>query len=281
VADVNARGWLTLDCPWCGKPYLGWQADSGVFFCFNCRGHPFGETLARLLGLGVAEALREASKYPSTTRQKPLGVVADAEARKAPEAILPACCGPISDPQRRYLERRGFEDVDGLAERWHIQGIGPSGGRLANRLLLAVRFGGHIVSWTARTIYRSVEPRYLSAPAACEALPIKSVVYGWEFVTTAAVVVEGPMDALKMGPGAVATFGTAWTPAQLMLLSGLQRVAIVFDSEPAAQRNAQGLARALSIMGVETEVVTEIRAKDPGEMSERDAGALRRELIGQ
>jgi DNA primase len=94
-------------------------------------------------------------------------------------------------------------------------------------------------------------------------------------------VVEGPFDAMKMGPGTVATMGTAWTTAQLKLLSGLQRVVVLFDSEPAAQHNAHALALALATMGVESEVtVLDDGTKDPGDLSERDASALRRELIG-
>ena len=281
VADTNARGWLTLDCPWCGRPYLGWQQDSGVFHCWNCRGHAFGETLARILRVSVAQALAEASKYSLVGRVGRTRRGLKAESGCLPEARLPDGCGVISGAQYTYLTRRGFEDVDRLIETWDLRGIVPWGGRLANRILIPVKLGGRIVSWTARTIHKEASLRYVSCSACDEAMPIKDTVFGWDNVQSSAVVVEGPFDAMKMGPGAVATMGTAWTTAQLRLLSGLRRVAILYDSEPAAQRNALALAVALSTMGVESEVVTlDDGSKDPGDLSERDAGALRRELIG-
>jgi hypothetical protein len=269
---------MTLHCPWCKRPYLGWHTGSGAFHCWYCKGHPFAETLARILGVSVSDALAEARKYAGAGKT----TVHEEERDTPTEAVLPPGTGELSEQQCHYLTKRGFRDVDLLVETWGVKGVSYNGGRYANRILLPAVFGDCVVSWTARSIFPGAAVRYLSCAEEDEAMPIKSIVFGWQHITSETdpvVVVEGPFDAMKLGPGAIATLGTAWTSAQMRLLSRQRRVLILYDEEPVAQRQARELAEGLSLLGTDAVVVSDVGLKDPGEMPVNDARLLMQDLL--
>jgi DNA primase len=94
-----------------------------------------------------------------------------------------------------------------------------------------------------------------------------------------AVVVEGPIDAWRIGDGAVATFGVIYTQKQIKLLrERFKRVFIMYDSD--AQPQAWKLADALSTFNMEVNVVT-LKIGDPGSMTATEAREIRREIFGK
>lgn len=64
------------------------------------------------------------------------------------------------------------------------------------------------------------------------------------------IVVEGVTDVWRLGPGAVATFGIKFRPAQVaMLARHFKTIHVLFDPEPAAQAQARKLATDISRLG--------------------------------
>ena len=84
---------------------------------------------------------------------------------------------------------------------------------------------------------------------------------------------------MASGWQAFAVFGIEYKAEQVNLICRLfDRVVIVFDSEPQAQRQARKLASGLAAAGTETQVLTLGPGLDPGAMAADDAAALLREV---
>jgi DNA primase len=123
--------------------------------------------------------------------------------------------------------------------------------------------------------------RYVSAKPAEEAMPIKSTLYGWDYVRHAAIVVEGPTDAWRIGPGAVATLGTSYSKAQVLLLTNLPVRVVCFDRDNEAQRRAKRLCCELAVFPGRTVNVcleSHLAASDPGGLRE-EVNELRQRFL--
>jgi hypothetical protein len=191
----------------------------------------------------------------------------------------PAGLGPLLPAHLRYLEGRGYEPA-ALVRLWGLGGLGLCP-RYAWRLFVPVTFRGRDVSWTTRAIVDGPGVvRYLSAPADCESVPAKHLVYGFDYVRHAAVIVEGPADVWRVGPGAVATLGLAYTPHQLKQLATVPVRVVAFDKGTDAQMKARQLCRQLAAFPGKT-LRVELSGKDPGESPESEIAELRAAFLGE
>lgn len=256
--------WCGVDCPSCspgsGRFRCGIHPEWLVCSCWGCGPLRLGDVLAALTGLPWQECLRRLGRTERVQEERPLG-----------RLTLPPH-GPLLWRHLDYLRSRGF-DPDELTRLWDLRGIAYHP-RLAWRVLIPVQHRGKLASWTTRATTDEGR-RYRSANAAEEAWPIKRTVYGLQFVRHAAVIVEGPADAWRVGPGAVAVLGTAFTRAQVTQLAAVPVRAVCFDSEPDAQRRAEQLCHELqAFQGTTANVVLD--AADPGSASPREIRRLRR-----
>lgn len=263
-------GWVGVVCPWCGvegKPGLGINARSLACSCFKCGRHRVGETLAALTGKPVREVL---SMLP--------GVDPDVSAPDRPAGVYtpPPGVGPLLPAHRAYLESRGY-DPDRLASEWGVRGIGHDGGVYAWRLFMPVPVNGQPATWTTRAV-GDATPRYRSARPEHESHPLKKTLYGWHHVRHAVVVVEGPFDAIRVGPGAAATCGLTVTAAQVRLIASVPTRVVCFDSDPAAQARARDLADRLAPFPGRTFVV-ELSGKDPDTSPPAELAELRNRFL--
>jgi Toprim domain-containing protein len=265
-------GWVQFFCPFCSggsdpnKPYAGYNIAFHYVHCWRCGPHNLTKTVSLLANIPWREAIDLVKDISSDKRQSP------------PEhhgrLILPKWLGPLQDAHKRYLKNRGFVPAD-LERLWQIQGIGISS-QLAWRIFIPIYYHGEVVSWTTRGI-TDKEPRYISAGLKEESAPHKSLIYGSDYCTHTAIVVEGPVDVWKIGPGAVATLGTSVTPAQILRISKYPRRIIAFDNETAAQKRARALCRALSVLPGETANLR-LDTKDAGGANEDELTKIRKLL---
>lgn len=257
-------GWIQLKhCPECQSDnfHLGFNLAGRYFVCWRCGGL---KTLFVLHSLG---ADRPAIKEFFDGLELPEFV-----SRPAGKLKEPPHRGPLLEAHLRYLQARGF-DVAELVRIWEIEGIGIST-ELAWRIYIPVIEKGRRVSWTSRALGdRSL--RYVSAGLQEEAVPHKNCIYGADLARHSLVIVEGPTDAWRIGPGAGALLGTAFTTAQVRKVARYPYRFILFDNEMSAQSQARKLAEQLSCFPGETTIL-ECDAEDPGKMSERSVRQLRR-----
>lgn len=255
-SPLVSAGWAGAECPFCGrgtnKPGLGIHLRTLRCSCWKCGTHHLASVLHEITGLpwsAIKQRLTDLDANPGISRvTKPTGRYRE-----------PVGVGPLLPVHRQYLAKRGF-DPDEIAEVWGVRGIGLAP-KLQWRLFLPVTVRDKPVSWTTRAV-GDVELRYVSADPTDESVHLKETLYGEGLVKQAVVVVEGPTDAWRIGPGAVATYGLSHTAAQVARIARYSTRVICFDREAAAQRRARRLADDLATGAGETYVVR-MSGKDP------------------
>lgn len=260
-------GWIQLrDCPYCGsiKYHFGYNLQRGHFNCWKCGGH---HTIPVLIKFGLP--FQEAKAF---FEEREAGYINLPE-RKRGGLKEPAGRGLLMAPHINYLEGRGFDAAE-LARTWELEGIGVTSS-LSWRVYIPILWKGQRVSWTTRAIGDKVQQRYISAGAGEEAVNHKHLVYGIDYCLHSIVVVEGPADAWRIGPGAGALFGTGFETAQVRKLIAIPNRFIAFDNSREAQRRAHELAEQLSPFPGTTQVL-QIDAPDPGTAPLREVKLIRK-----
>ena len=275
----NIEGCLTIHCPCCPDDdpdpsrHGNFDPSTGSYSCWRCKGSHPSVVLARAGRISVQAA-------SDLIKKNSRGVsVSKSEAVKMAESItLPGSHKPL-DIHVKYLEGRGF-DVDelcfyhgikftGMMERWH-------GVDWGFRVIIPVfDRKNNLVSFQGRALFEKQEPRYLFPPKERQVRDCKTLLYGAELCSgqDSVIVVEGVMDAWKLGRGAVCTFGSSVTPQQILEMSKWRKVFLAFDNEPEATEHAREVAKQLSGLGVEAYLVnTDFGMNEDG--SVRDIGDL-------
>jgi hypothetical protein len=261
-------GWVQLRvCPYCGsnRYHLGINISGKFSACWRCGGHSL---YWLLIELGSSKSL--AWQFVTA------GKVASAAIKHERTQIAlkePRGVGPLQPAHERYLRDRGFDPAD-LQRLWSIGGIGISS-RLSWRIYIPIFQRWKKVSWTTRSIGDKIGQRYISAGIDESSVSVKNCVYGQDYCSHTIVVVEGPVDVWKIGPGAGALLGTTFTTAQVKKLAQIPRRFICFDSSKEAQSKARELCEQLACFAGETTNLV-IDAKDPGEASLKELKRIRR-----
>ncbi len=260
---------IQIDCPWCSPGQSRWRMgirlDGRRATCWVCGPHY------------VANTLSEASQIPRKTVSKLLEDLEEDEVElkvRAGKLTLPPGVGPLLKPHRQYLEKRGI-DPDEASKLWGARGLGQVG-RLPWHVFIPIRQGASVVSWTTRSL-DDTGRRYTNARPDEEVVGCNTVLYGEEYVKHTVLVVEGPLDVWKVGPGAVATLGSNPSTHQLLAIAQYPRRVVCYDNEEEAQHKARWMVGQLSIMPGQTSLIT-LDAKDPGCASEKELSQLRRYL---
>lgn len=266
----TTEGWIQIDCPWCtpqserfrmGIPENGWTAN-----CFSCGKHGLVETLVEASEQSVKIILsllhNERGQKLHRTKELHTG-----------KLVIPDGVVSLLPAHRHYLKKRRI-DPDEASALWGLKGIGIMNQHLKWRVFIPIRHLGKLVSWTTRSISDRHKHRYWSASPEQEAIQHKSLLFAEDFCKHAVIVCEGPLDVLRIGPGAVATFGSTYTSSQVLHLIRFPVRVICYDSEPTAQSQAQRLCEELSIFPGETIRVT-LKSKDPGSCTPTELKQLR------
>lgn len=272
----STAGWLSMVCCYCGKGsnsyHLGLNRRFLNFNCWKCGKHDFLETMRRLTNLSVGEIIDLKKKVPRgripvLNQNKTTGGVYSYD--------FPV--GPLLPQHRSYLRSRRL-DQGTVEHLWKVQGIGLCAG-WAWRLFLPICDLDKPASWTTRSVDPTEELRYRSAAPSQEVVPHKSLLYGeWLVPSHTIIVHEGPLDAMTTGPGAVATFGSNYTHAQVNRIAAYPIRVICFDSEPMAQKQALKLAQQLSLLpGVTYRV--QLEGKDANSSSPEEIAELRNRFL--
>lgn len=271
-SPLISAGWLGLVCPHCGiggtKHGFGIHIRTLRTSCWKCSGRGLVAALCEITGLAHGDIKRRLGDLGSTGDDS--RVVRPTGRYKEPVGV-----GPLLPVHRAYLEKRRF-DPDEIAEVWGVRGIGLAP-KLQFRLFLPVTVHNKQASWTTRAV-GNVELRYISADPADERVPLKHTLYGQDLARQSVIVVEGPTDAWRIGPGAVATYGLSHTPAQVAAIGRYSVRVICFDGEPTAQRRARKLADDLACVPGETYVVT-LSGKDPCDSPAAELAELRARFL--
>jgi hypothetical protein len=263
----SRNGWTQIrECPQCHSQnyHLGIRDDMRRASCYQCGGKFVPKLLYQLTNaprheinalLGdrafvIAEGPTAMGVYTPPTQLQPL--------REVPAVSA-------------YLEDRGY-DLDYLEQVWGMQATGNFS-NYPRRAFIPIYHGRRLVAWTARAAVGQ-EPRYQTASPKEKSFHEKHLLFGNQFVRDTCIVVEGPLSAISIGRGTVATFGLAYTTEQVTWLADVWNRIIVFDNSPAAQQRAKELATLLSVFPGKTTRIN-LDADDPGVASDSEIDELR------
>lgn len=294
--------WL-LECPVCFEPKLAVHIARKAWQCWKCpfRGWSPAVLVAAVVGVSLADA--HALILTGGMPGLDLGPVAALEQRaespwrQAPAAPMPpGVIRGLAPTQESYL--RGRDVPIEHAEAFGVGTILGDGSRSrADRLLSGRVFfpvwslSGRLSFWAARCT-GDEKPKMLNLPASCQEPMLHSAdctcaheEWGLEPVprcgTTTnsmmglhllgsgdrAILVEGPVDAVRVGPGAVCIFGSVLHIEQVNVLVslGLSEVVVALDGDQAGRKGTPE-AVALLCSHIETRVVWLPEGRDPGNL---------------
>ena len=218
------------------------------------------------------------------------GVTYIEEEEKSYELCLPDKCRPITRNKfpraiYEYLKNRRFDPYM-LAEKYGLL-FGGNSGYFKNRLVVPIIKNREVVCATGIDIFMSKNGiKYKHLPnepdnnGVCAGTSAKDLLYNIDNVGKIMVVTEGIMDVWRLGDGAVATMGTAYTSrqVQLILLTDTEKTFLLFDSGIDAQRRAKELEEELSIQGKNVERLV-LTTGDPDDMTQIEADDLMIEIL--
>jgi hypothetical protein len=275
------EGWVNVECPFCtGNPgyHLGWNIEEEYFFCWRCGWHPPVRTISTLLNVPVNEAIDLLHTYEINRTVR----VKEKKQSKLFRFPLGTNITGLQGGHYDYLRKRGFDPAE-LIQKWKLQATGPLG-ELGGvdyrfRIIIPYTWNGEVVSFDSRDITGKQTARYKACPAEYETISHKEILYGnQEAWTPTGICVEGPTDVWRLGEHAFAVSGIQYTQKQVRVISQtFRRVAVIFDDEPQAQRQAKKLVAELKFRGVDA---WNIKIKgDPGDLEQDEANELIKSIM--
>jgi DNA primase len=275
-------GWLQMACPFCykgdGKFGLGWSGK--VFHCFRCGKLDRLDVVSVLLGKSLPQTMQVLFQYEG--RMEPLPDHFNELQRKPANTAtikMPHGTTDMSGQQRKYLKSRNFDPLL-LEKKWCLKGTGPTG-PFAHRIIIPIFQEEKFVCYQGRDTTGKASAKYKSCPDEKAIIPIKNCLYGIDNVSgTSVVVTEGPTKVWRLGDGSVATFGAVATDAQIKQLTKFKQIFVLFDEDETGVKNAESLARKLTILGTKSAIIT-VGTKDVAELSDDDAATLMNDLLKQ
>jgi len=271
-------GWVNTECPFCtGNPgyHLGWNEDNEYFFCYRCGYHPPTRTVSTLLKIPYASAETLLRVYHINRTLKQIVT----QPKKS--FLLPYGTSKFRKQHFTYLDQRGFDarKIEGL---WKLQATGPIGtldGDYRFRIIIPFFWNNEMVSFDSRDVTNKQTSRYKACPKTRELIPRKSILYGLqEHWTDTGICVEGPTDVWRLGVNSFAVSGIEYTHEQVRVMAQtFKRVAVIFDDEIQAQKQAKKLVADLKFRGVNAWNVK--ITGDPGSMKQNKADELVKSII--
>lgn len=275
-------GWVQIHCPFCpgARDYhLGIHLSLGYGSCWRCRGKSMLLIIKTLLNCSWGQAKLILGEYGGSSligiagrEHKVHSTIRDIEVQ------WPWGAEALSNRHREYLADVRKIDPDWVERVYGLRGCGAIGD-YKHRIIAPIHLDGKMISYQGRDITGKSPLKYKACAQIDEAMDHKCSLYAVDLVPgNSVVVVEGVVDAWRLGPGAVATFGIAFRTEQMhMLMARFDNIYLLFDGEARAQLSASPLARNLAATGRKVEII-ELSEGDPGEMSQSQADDLMDEL---
>lgn len=271
------RGWYGLDCPYCGSHDndLGFNPSWGSFSCWHGHPCPTIETMERLAHITNSEAravfkqylVESASTGPSRKNRTPMGKSID----------LPG--NSFTDKEIKYLKNRGLYHKT-ILDTYDLRSGGILGA-WAWRIVIPIYYENRIVSATGRAIAKDMEVRYKTLEFDKQIIDLKTIFLGLDLASFGiCAIVEGPLDAVKGGPGFLSSFGVLIKDEALSKLTKFRKVFWCMDMDEVGQVNAKKYAQYLSALGVESEIIKWDFRKEDGSLC-KDIGDMSREQIDE
>lgn len=275
-------GWIEVKCLWCSDPsfHLGINIESNFMNCWRCsKKGSIVKYVRELENCGFSEAVELMNSYQNFNKSRLIPQTINSlkyvRELKTPSQFIE---GKKSQAVTDFLHRRGFNPIEMYGKKniyW-----GGVLGLMRHRMVLPVLYQRKVVTFVGRALSDKMKPKYINWPDKDSVIPIRQTLFGYDDIIPGGsiVVVEGPMDQLKLGPGSVATYGIKWNVEQVSLLreANPNKIFILYDSEDNAQESAIKLSK--QIWFCKCEVIMLENTNDPGSLTKAEAINLMDEL---
>ena len=281
------RGWYGIQCPFCedSSNHLGIRLRDLRAHCWKCGPKNFIRVIKELAHVSYREA-KDLSKQIEA-EEIPLQPESETEILKKLSKYenyvkLPKeATRHFPKLHKDYLKKRGFPPLQTI-RKYKLKAV-YNYGKFSFRIIIPIFKDGQMMTFTSRDVTGYGEPKYLHAGPKESFARAKDFIYGADNIPKGgdAVLVEGILDAWRLGKGAISSLGTQISGAQMVQLSGMEinRLFIFFDNDRpgiiAAKRNAKIIAplvKELEIIRMKADV------KDPGSLTKENAALIMKGL---
>jgi hypothetical protein len=149
------------------------------------------------------------------------------------------------------------------------------------RIIIPVIMNGKIHCFTGRDYTGKNPLKYYSSSKQNSVTPIDECLYGIDnVVSDKVVIVEGPTDVWRLGPGSVATFGKNFSIAQIRLLLkyNISTAYIFYDkNDPSAHKKSTELLIMLRSLKIKSDIL-DYGQTDPGDLDQEEANNLMKKI---
>lgn len=275
-------GWINVQCPFCDDDsnHCGIRKKDLKVHCWRCGKNHITNLLKEVLNVSYREA-KQLSKSVSLgggplLKTNPPLTRADSESVTLPRESTKHF--PIL--HRKYLRSRGFSPLKTIRE-FKLRASYTTG-KYKFRIIIPIIMDRRLVSFTARDVTNKQEPKYKSLDKGSSIISVRDSLFNYDSVpeNSDVIITEGPMDAMKLGPGAVSIFGSSLTLNQVLLLKRkhLNTAFILLDNDKTGHRKSKQLALSLVPICRSVEVVELLKHNDPGELTQIEARLLKEQL---
>jgi len=269
------QGWTQIQCLFCSDPsdHLGISSE-GFYNCWRCgaKGH-VSKLIMAIEDCSYRQAEQIVHNFSTLTEE--------VERQPTEPFSLPES-GKWKKMHREYLQHRGF-DPEIVIEKYGLFPVNETG-EYKFSIIIPVIQEGRVVNFSSRDVSGKRKEKYRHCPNNKSIIPINETLYGIDSVGEKCIVVEGTHDVWKIGDGAVALHGTAFTGKQLDLLihrSGLREVYVMFDGDETGKEKGRIFAEALDYSGTFEKVeLILLDSGDPCDLSLEEVGDLRKDIFG-
>uniref|UniRef100_A0A6M3LDR2 Putative primase n=1 Tax=viral metagenome TaxID=1070528 RepID=A0A6M3LDR2_9ZZZZ len=276
------QGWLGLQCPFCDdhSNHFGIAYTTTKHYnCWICGEK--GSVIKLIMALekctytAAMKIIDEYQDYQTTQLRQDIQI-------RYKESIVPKSISNVwPNKYLDYLRNRRY-DPDVLIPKYGLQAF-PYFGLNAWRIYIPCSYQKHVVNYTSIDITGTKKKqKYKHCPNDKAIIPMKNLLYNMDNITgRRVIIVEGVTDVWRLGDGAIATMGIEFTRNQMVLLKKLspQKIHIIFDAEPLAQKKAIQLSDYLIFYGgLDSEVLT-LPSGDPDDLSDEQAQYIKKQLL--
>lgn len=278
------RGWVGLACVFCADTTdnAAINPRSYAYNCWKCGTHRLIDAISEIAGVSRTRARALIKQYETVydASTSPQDQDRDMPQKKEGSPVqFPDRAQALGDRHRQYLRSRGL-DPHVLEREYGVLGTDHLDPRYPMRIIVPIYQNQVLVSYQGRDITGN-QIKYKACAKTEEKVPHKHCLYDLDNAlgNDSVIVVEGVVDAWKLGHGAVATFGINYTtPQVLSLAKNFSRVIVLFDGEEQAQYQAHELCMTLQGLGIATESIV-LDQGDAGDLDQEQARALAKNLL--
>lgn len=273
------KGSIGIKCPFCRdhSNHCSIRLNSGHFKCWVCNeGGSFRKLLVRL-GESYSSSREILQRLVFEEFHDDKTITA---ATGNLQELMEDFRSPLTKEHKTYLAQRNY-DADLLQRRYSLFSSSHAG-NFRHRLIIPVIMKRKTVGFIGRDVTGRAALRYKSSPDTHNLIVRRRWLFNIDSVQNGnAILVEGPLDAMRLGDGAIAMFSTAFSNEQILQLAKmrLKNVFVMFDGESPAIQQAYKLAYRLAPFVEHVEVIEMPEGKDPGDMSQDEVRKLKREIL--